>query len=152
MDSNSYKSPVSVNAIDWSLKEKNIEMFNYIKDLIELKKTYPQFNLFTTEAIRRKIRFLDTKLDENLITYTLEVGESGKYLLVIHNGNLKDRIILISNIREHLKYHYYEKHIDMKLKEVFNIEGLTRDKAKKGDPYGIKTTGLSTSIWEIEPI
>lgn len=152
MISNSYKGSTSANAIDWSLKEKNIEMFNYMKDLIELKTNYPQFNLFTTEDIRSKIKFLDTRLDENLITYTLEIDKPDKYLLVIHNGNVTDKIILRSNIKEHLKYHYHDEPIDMKIKEIFNIDGLVRDEVKIVDSYGIKTRGLSTSICEIEPI
>lgn len=151
MIDNSYKSPISINGIDWSLKEKNIEFFNYIKDLIKLKKNYPQFNLSSTEEIRNKIKFLDTRLDENLIIYTLETDKLGKYLLVIHNGNLKNSLILTSNIKKHLKY-YYKEFIDIKLENIFNINGLVKDEVEKLDPHGIKIMGLSTSIWEIELI
>lgn len=152
MVSNSYKSPISVNAIDWSLKGKNIEMFNYMKDLIELKRTYPEFSLTTAEEIKNKIKFLDTRLDVNFILFTIKGEESGKYYLVIHNGKLRDKIISIPTIKEHLKYHYYEKPIDIKIKEIFNRQGLIRDKAKKKDSYGIKTASISTSIWEIKKI
>lgn len=151
MVKNSYKSPISVNAIDWSLKEKNIEFFNFTKDLIELKKTYPQFNLSTTEEIRNKIKFLDTKLDENFIAYTLETDKFGKYLLVIHNGNLESRLILTSNIKKHLKY-YYKGFEDIKLDKIFGTDGLIYEEVERWDPYGIKTVGISTSIWEINLI
>ena len=151
MVKNSYKSPLSVNGIDWSLKEKNIEFVNYIKDLIKLKKNYPQFNLSTTEEIRNKIKFLDTKLDENLIAYTLETDKFGKYLLVIHNGNLKDKLILTSNIKKHLKY-YYKGFTDIKLDKIFGANGLIKDEIERLDPYGIIAIGLSTLIWEIKLI
>ena len=35
---NTYNAPISVNAIDWTLKEKNLEFFNYLKDLITFRK------------------------------------------------------------------------------------------------------------------
>lgn len=151
MVKDSYNSPISINAIDWSLKEKNIEFFNFMKDLIELKKNYPQFNCSTASKIRRKIKFLDTRLDENLITYTLETDKIGKYLLIIHNGNFKDTLLLTSNIKSHLKY-YYKGFTDIKMDKIFGIDGLIEEEVERWDPHGIKTIGLSTSVWEIELI
>lgn len=150
MIADSYNAPISVNAIDWSLKEENIEFFNYMKDLIELKKIYPQFNLCSAEAIKDKIKFLDTHLDENLITYTLEIEKDKKYFLVIHNGNLKPKLTLTSNISKHIKYHYEKEPIDINFKKIFGSEGLVEGEVERWDPFGIKTLELTTSLWEIE--
>lgn len=150
MIANSYNSPMDVNAIDWSLKEENLEFFNFMKDLIELKKIYPQFNLYKKEEIIEKIKFFDTKLDENLIAYTLEMEKDKKYFLVIHNGNLKAKLILTSNIKKHIKYHYHTEALDINLEKIFGIDGIVEGKVKRWDPYGIKTLALTTSIWEIK--
>ncbi|MDE6178550.1 MAG: type I pullulanase, partial [Duncaniella sp.] len=48
---NSYKSPDSINAIDWNLKHTNAEQFNYYKELIALRKAHPAFRMTTTEDI-----------------------------------------------------------------------------------------------------
>lgn len=149
MVANSFKSPVSVNAIDWTLKEKNIELFNFMKDLIELKKKYPEFSICSADKIKEKIEFLDTKLDENFIAYTLEIEKCKRYFLIIHNGNLKDNLLLTSNIQKHIKYHYCIDSVELKLNKIFGLEGLVEGEVKRWDPYGIKTLSLSSSVWEI---
>lgn len=149
MVSNSYNSPKEVNAIDWSLKEKNLEFFNFMKDLIKFKKLYPQFNLCTREEIVDKIKFLDTRLDENLILYTLEIEKCKKYLLVIHNGNLRPKLTLTSNIKKHIEYHYQTEALDITLKKIFGLEGLVKGDVKRWHRHGIETIGLTTSIWQI---
>ena len=49
---NSYQSPDSINEIDWSLKAKNKDVFNYYKDLIALRKSHPAFRIATAEGVR----------------------------------------------------------------------------------------------------
>lgn len=150
MDKNSYRSPISVNAIDWSLKEKNEEFFEFMKDLIKIKKMYPEFNICDADKIKDKIKFLDTELDENLIAYTIEREKNSDYFLVIHNGNSSDKLILTSNIKSHIKYHYSINPIDIKLDKIFGIDGIVEGEVERLDPYGILTKELSTSIWTIK--
>ena len=150
MDANSYRSPLSVNAIDWSLKEKNKDLYLYMKDLIELKKTYPEFSICDADQIRNRIKFFDTKLDENLIAYTIERQENKEYFLVIHNGNLNDKLILSSNMKNHIKYHYSINPIDIKLDKVLGIDGFVKGEVKRLSPHGIMTEKLSTAIWNIK--
>lgn len=149
MVANSYNGPIDVNAIDWSLKEENLEFFNFMKDLIELKKTYPQFNLNSTQEIVDKIKFFDTRLDENLILYTLEIEKCKKYFLVIHNGNFKPKLTLTSNIKKHIEYHYQTEALDITLKKIFGLDGLVKGDVKRWHRHGIETIGLTTSIWQI---
>ena len=54
---NSYKSPDSVNAIDWTLKNKNADQFNYYRELIKLRKAHPAFRMTTAGEIARNIVF-----------------------------------------------------------------------------------------------
>ncbi len=83
MVKNSYKSDVSINGIDWSLKEKNIDFYKYMKELIQIKKYYKEFTMTNRDEIIKNIKFFDTKLDENLIAYTIKRRKPEKYLLVI---------------------------------------------------------------------
>jgi len=56
---NSYKSPDSINAIDWSLKSKNTWLVSYIKELIQLRKQHPAFRMTTAKEIQSNISFTE---------------------------------------------------------------------------------------------
>ena len=86
---NSYKSPDSINAIDWTLKQKNAELFNYYKELIKLRKAHPAFRMTTAEDIARNIVF-DKVSEPNLVSYTIKNNANGdewKEIKVILNGS-----------------------------------------------------------------
>ncbi|MDE5554639.1 MAG: DUF3372 domain-containing protein, partial [Muribaculaceae bacterium] len=88
---NSYKSPDSINAIDWSLKHKNAEQFDYYRELIKLRKEHPAFRMTTAEQIAKHLVF-DENTDENVISYTLRDhanGDAWREIKVIFNGNPK---------------------------------------------------------------
>lgn len=88
---NSYKSPDSINAIDWNLKHKNSEQFEYYRQLIKLRKEHPAFRMITADQIARHLVF-DEKTDENVISYTLRDHANGdvwKEIKVVFNGNPK---------------------------------------------------------------
>lgn len=42
---NSFESPDSINAIDWNLKTTHMDLVEYVKKLIKIKKEHPTFNL-----------------------------------------------------------------------------------------------------------
>lgn len=86
---NSFKSPDSVNQIDWSLKARNREVFDYISGLIALRKAHPAFRIPTTEGLQQWLHFLDMG-DSGVIAYTLGEyanGDAWKEILVAYNGN-----------------------------------------------------------------
>ena len=88
---NSYKSPDSINAIDWSLKHDNAEQFNFYRELIKLRKGHPAFRMTSVEQIAKHLVF-DKNTDENVISYSLRDhanGDSWKEIKVIFNGNPK---------------------------------------------------------------
>ena len=67
---NSYKSPDSINRIDWSLKAKNREVFDFIRGLIALRKAHPAFRIPTVEGLQQWLRFMDTG-DSGVIALSL---------------------------------------------------------------------------------
>ena len=73
---NSYKSPDSINAIDWTLKNKYADQFNYYKELIRLRKTHPAFRMTTAVEIAENIVFDDINTD-NLISYSIINNANG---------------------------------------------------------------------------
>lgn len=87
-EENSYKSPDSVNALDWSRKAKYKETFDYVRDLIALRKSHPAFRLRTTTAIQQHLNFLETN-DELLVAFELKdvPGDVWNHILVAYNGS-----------------------------------------------------------------
>jgi pullulanase len=60
---NSYCSPDSINAIDWSLKARNRRLCDYYAGLIALRKAHPAFRLGDAELVRDHLEFLDVSTD-----------------------------------------------------------------------------------------
>ena len=84
---NSYCSPDDINAIDWSLKDKNIDLFHYYQGLIALRKAHPAFHMGDAELVRENVHFLP--VSEGVVAYELNgegVGDTWKKIVVILNG------------------------------------------------------------------
>lgn len=87
---NSYKSPDSINAIDWSKKHENADLFNYYRELIKLRKSHPAFRMTTAEDVAKHIVFDNTNNEPNLISYSIKDnanGDAWKEIKLIFNGS-----------------------------------------------------------------
>lgn len=85
---NSYCSPDSINAIDWSLKAKNIDLFNYYAGLIALRKAHPAFRLGDAELVCKHLQFLDA--EDLVVAYRIKDnagGDEWNDIVVICNAN-----------------------------------------------------------------
>lgn len=94
---NSYCSPDSVNAIDWTLKHKNADLFNYYKELIALRKAHPAFRMTTAEDIAKNIVF-DKVKEPNLISYSIKNNANGdvwKEIKLVFNGSDEAREVKV---------------------------------------------------------
>ena len=92
---NSYQSPDSINAIDWTLKGENADQFNYYKELIKLRKAHPAFRMTTAEDVARNIKF-DKVSVPNLISYSIlnhANGDAWKEIKLIFNGSAEPRTV-----------------------------------------------------------
>ena len=86
---NSFESPDSINAIDWSLKTTNQSIFEHVKALIRLRKEHPAFRMMSTKSIADNISF-QKNVPAGLIAYTIngeKVNDQWKKILVYFNGN-----------------------------------------------------------------
>lgn len=95
---NSYKSPDSINAIDWNQKKEYRELFDYYQGLTALRKAHPAFRMTTAADIARNLRFdkIDSKKTPNLISYSLlnhANGDEWKEIKVVFNGASKAQTV-----------------------------------------------------------
>jgi pullulanase len=65
--SNSYRSPDNINRIDWLRKERYMEIFEYTKDMISLRKQLPIFHNDNQELVEAHVDFRN--FDGMLITH-----------------------------------------------------------------------------------
>ena len=94
---NSFKSPDSINQIDWSRKLKYKAVFDYYKGLVSLRKNHPAFRLPTAEMITKNLKFIDTG-NPGLVAYQISNnanGDSWKNILVLLNGNQATKTIVL---------------------------------------------------------
>jgi len=88
---NSYNSPDEINAIDWRLKTTYRDVFDYIKNLIAMRKAHPAFRMGDADMIRKHMQFLPVK-GNNLIAFILKDhanGDEWKNIVVAFNGRKK---------------------------------------------------------------
>lgn len=86
---NSYKSPDSINAIDWNLKSDNADQFDYYRELIRLRRSHPAFRMTTAADIARNIRF-DNITSPNVISYSIlnnANGDEWREIKLVFNGS-----------------------------------------------------------------
>lgn len=147
---NSYNSPLAINKIDWTLKEKNLDVYNYIKDLIEFRKSYKEFRMDTGDEIREKLRFVLDTSHCNTITYTIK--NNGGYLLIIHNANSFSCIMPHSLIKKHIQAIDNRKLVQLEIRTLFNQDGIVRTNETFKHPHGIEVKPINTSVSELKVV
>ena len=82
---NSYNSPDSINHLDWANKMRYPQVFEYYKNLIQLRQRYPHFRLGSAEQVRKSVQFLDAP--KGVVAYRIEAPR----------GHIVDRVIVVLN-------------------------------------------------------
>lgn len=85
---NSYNSPDSINAIDWSRKDAHPEVFAYYKGLIQLRDEHPAFRMLDADLVRQHLEFLPAP--DCVVAFRLKghaAGDKWKDIIVVLNGN-----------------------------------------------------------------
>lgn len=127
LDHNSYKSPISINGIDWTLKKENKDVFDFIKDLIKLRRNLGIFNLTKSTEIIDKMTFIKG-LEDFCIAYLIRYN--GFTYLIVHNVGKQECEIKVKN----------PKNIDL----IWS-NGFTFEKTNK-----IKVEEFTSNIYKIE--
>ena len=85
---NSFQSPDSINAIDWSRKALHADVFAYYKGLMQLRHNHPAFRLGNADAVREHLEFLPVE-GSNVIAFRLKEnagGDAWKEIVVVLNA------------------------------------------------------------------
>lgn len=85
---NSYNSPDSINVIDWRLKKEHENSYNYIKEMIALRKAHPAFRLGSAEKVYKYLEFINPGM-EGVVAFRIKgqpEGEIWKDITVILNA------------------------------------------------------------------
>ncbi len=88
---NSFQSPDSINAIDWSRKALHADVFAYYKGLIQLRKNHPAFRLGSAELVRCHLEFLPVE-GKNLVAWRLKEHAGG--------DRWEDIVVVLNSRRE----------------------------------------------------
>ena len=94
---NSYSSPDSINAIDWSLKTKNRYVFDYVKALIKMRKDHPAFRMHTANLIATSIQF-EEGYPEGIFGFKINgkaSGDTWKMIFVLFNGTGEEKEMVV---------------------------------------------------------
>jgi pullulanase len=92
---NSYKSPDSVNQIDWKRKEEFFDVFSYYKNLIEMRKNHPAFRMRETGQVQKHINFC-TEYKVGIVSYCIDgrsVNDGWKDVVLVFNGSRKENTV-----------------------------------------------------------
>jgi len=93
-DSNSYKSPDSVNQFDWTRAEQFSSNVDYLRELIKIRRHYKLFDMKAYDQINKN--FKELQASSGTIAYQL--SENGQDLIiVVHNSNNSTVKLPISN-------------------------------------------------------
>jgi pullulanase len=119
---NSFESPDSINAIDWSLKTVNKTTFEYLKKLVKMRKDHPAFRMTSAESIRNNISFLD-----HMPQGVIAVNDSWRKILVYLNGTPGRRTIHLppGDWKCAIWDNYFIATSGMKGKDIFLEAGCT---------------------------
>ena len=93
---NSYCSPDDINAIDWSLKAANLDLFAYYQGLIAMRKAHPAFHMGDAELVRANVHFLEAPA--GVVAYVLNgeaVGDEWKSVVVVLNGQPSAQTVVL---------------------------------------------------------
>ncbi len=94
---NSYKSPDSVNAINWELIDTNKDMVDFYRELIAIKKTFPQFGLTTAKDLNKNLMIRDDDPLDGVTSYAIKDPASDEYVVVLFNNKAEAKKVTIPN-------------------------------------------------------
>lgn len=91
---NSFRSPDSINRLDWNNMKRYPQVFDYYSGLISLRKQHPAFRMGSADEVRKHLVFLDAPA--GVVAYQLKDnagGDSWKNIIVILNSQKTPQIV-----------------------------------------------------------
>ncbi|MFZ9213637.1 MAG: type I pullulanase [Sediminibacterium sp.] len=94
---NSFDKGDVVNGINWDLKTKNNASYQFIKNLVQIRRAHPAFRMQTAQQIATHLNF-ENNQPAGIIAYTLNgaaVGDSWKKIWVAFNGSQNPQTLTV---------------------------------------------------------
>ena len=94
---NSFDKGDIVNGINWDLKTKNIATYQFIKNVIQIRRTHPAFRMQTAQQIASHVHF-ENNQPAGIIAYTINgaaVGDTWKKIWVAYNGSQSSQTLTL---------------------------------------------------------
>ena len=91
---NSFRSPDSINRLDWNNLKRYPQVFDYYAGLISLRKQHPAFRMGSADEVRKNLCFLEAPA--GVVAYQLKDnagGDSWKNIIVILNSQKTPQIV-----------------------------------------------------------
>ena len=119
-DHNSYKSPDNINAFYWSDKVKYLKVFNYVKNLIEIRKKFNEFRFSKREDVNKiNISFLNGDEKVGVIKWHYK-DQNNKELIVIFNATSIDNY----NVNKYIGKPNNEEWLILAVNDLINPNGI----------------------------
>ena len=92
---NSFESPDSINQLDWQNKLRYPQVFEYYRNLIQLRKQYSHFRLGSAAEVRDKMCFLDAP--RGVVAYSISgmMGSVTNNVIVVLNPTRRQQTVSI---------------------------------------------------------
>ena len=93
---NSYRSPDSINRLDWNNMKRYPQVFDYYAGLISLRKQHPAFRMGYAEEIRKHLNFINAPA--GVVAYQLKDnagGDSWKNIIVVLNSQKTPQTVTV---------------------------------------------------------
>lgn len=81
---NTYNAPLSINGIDWEKKEEYNGLYDYVRELIHLRREIGVFSNQEGASIKARLQWIDDERDY-VIAYTIQ--DEKKVYLFVHNAS-----------------------------------------------------------------
>lgn len=121
-DHNSYKSPDSINQIDWNRKSTYFQLFSYYKSLIDLRKQHPAFRMTSSDQIRNNLIF-SSDYQTGVASYVLinhANGDTWRTILLVFNGNRNN---ITFRLKPHINWRIIVRDVTINPESKIYVEG-----------------------------
>lgn len=135
-DANSYRSPLRINSIKWEDKLNNMDIFNYTKDLIKLRKSIKSFTKTKASDIKKSLTFMED-IDESLVVYQIK-SNNENYLVAI-NASVNEMKIEKEKLKTLVPVN--------KIINIFSKKGI--NKTNTNVEEGLIVEGKSVNVFKI---
>ena len=93
---NSYESPDSINQLNWQNKLRYPQVFEYYRNLIQLRQAFPHFRLGCADLVRKNLTFLDSP--QGVVAYSISApyaDASARRVIVVLNTTRSEQLVTI---------------------------------------------------------